>query len=57
MIKKIYQKISFLFNSFVSKFFVLQKKYRIGSKNWLIYQEIKFGGFKTKLARNRVSKI
>tara|TARA_B000000609_G_scaffold158381_1_gene156320 strand:+ start:940 stop:1671 length:732 start_codon:yes stop_codon:yes gene_type:complete len=56
MIKKIYQKISFYLKLSVSKFFVLQKKYRIGSKNWLIYQEIKFGGFKTKLARNRVSK-
>ena len=39
MIKNI-SKISFYLKLSVSKFFVLQKKYHIGSKNWLIYRKL-----------------
>jgi len=55
MISKILKKIFFYLKIFLSKFYSVRKKYRVGTKGWLIYSEIKYGGFRTKLKRNHVS--
>ena len=56
MIKKVYNKALFYLKVLLSKFYQYKKNYPVGTKNWLIHQEIRFGGIKNKIVRNNVSK-
>ena len=55
MINKIYKNIKLLIKLFILYIFP-NASYKVGSKFWFIYSEKYFGGYKTNIKRNIVSK-
>ena len=51
-------KLSFYKNSLIKQYYLWKyANYSLGSKEWLIHSEIKYGGIATKVKRNRISNL
>ena len=51
-------KLSFYKHPLIKKYYLWRySKYSLGTAEWLIYSEIKYGGIATKVKRNKVSDL